>query len=92
MRSMRIATALYLLLALPGLVFGWLLSVAPLGLPCEPTAPRGPMGILWPRTTGEPCAAIDYTILYWIAPAVALLAIGIGVNSARHALASNATR
>jgi hypothetical protein len=91
-RWIRIATALYLLLALPGLVFGWLLSVAPLGLPCEPTAARGPMGIMWPRTTGEPCGAIDYTILYWIAPAVALLVIGIGINSARHALSNAAAR
>ncbi len=87
MRWIRIATALYLFLALPGLIFGWLLSVAPLGLPCEPTGPNGLLGGLSYRTSGEPCQVIDYTILYWLIPALTLLVIGIGISSARHALA-----
>lgn len=33
---MRIATALYLTVAIPVLVFGFLLKAAPLGLPCDP--------------------------------------------------------
>ncbi len=82
-RSVRIAIALYLILALPALVFGFLLEVAPLGLPCD--ASGGFINLINPlfRTSGEPCRTIDYTMLYWFIPAVTLVIIAVGIDSAR---------
>ena len=83
MRSVRIATALYLIIALPGLVFGWLLRVAPLELPCEPTGLINLINTLHSPTSGELCRSIDYTVLYWLVPAVVLVVIGVGIALAR---------
>lgn len=67
------ATALYLFLALPGLIFGFLLKVAPLGLPCDSSGGFWGLDTWGSVTSGEPCRTIDYTTLYWLLPAVAPL-------------------
>jgi hypothetical protein len=83
-RLVRIATALYLILALPGLIFGFLLKVAPLGLPCDSSGGLWSLDTWRPVTSGEPCRTIDYATLYWLVPAVTLLIIGAAIALARH--------
>lgn len=79
-RSGRIATALWLLLALPGLAFGFLLRVAPLPRLCAPTYSL--LEAPYP-TSGEPCRTIDLTLLWWVVPALVLLVIAAGISAAR---------
>ncbi len=84
--AVRVATALYLAVALPGLVFGWIATTKPLGLLCEPRYSFLDIGY---ATTGETCRTVDFSVLYWLAPALVLLTIGVGVAAAglnaRHA-------
>jgi hypothetical protein len=77
----RIGTAFYLALALPGLIFGFLVKVDPLGRLCEP--PYSLLDTFHPPTTGEPCVAFDFTPFYGIVPAIALVVIGLAVARAR---------
>ncbi|MDA0182289.1 hypothetical protein OJ997_18425 [Solirubrobacter phytolaccae] len=79
-RWVRIGTALYLALALPGLIFGFLLKVDPLPRLCEPEF--GLLGVPY-LTSGDPCQTVDVTFLYWLLPAVAFVVIGLGVARAR---------
>ena len=80
MRSVRIATALYLALALPGLVFGWLARAAPLGLPCDPTGEIVDLLGSGTARVASRAAPIDYAVLYWLIPAMVLLTIGVGIQ------------
>jgi hypothetical protein len=71
-----VATALYVAAALPGLVFGWIATTKPLGLPCEPEySLLDTFGV----TTGEACRTVDFSVLYWLAPTVVLLTIGVSI-------------
>jgi hypothetical protein len=82
-RLVRIATALYLILALPGLIFGFLLKVDPLGLPCDSSGGFWSLDTWRAPISGEPCHTIDFTALYWLAPMIILTIIGFGIASAR---------
>ena len=87
MRSVRIATAFYLAVALPALIFGRLLRVAPLPHRCAPS--DGIVGLVntyVPPTSGESCRAIDYSLLYWLTPCLAIFVIGVGIALARQPL------
>lgn len=77
--------ALYLALALPGLIFGFLLKVDPLGGACEPTGIINLLDTFTMPSSGEPCVAFDFTPLYWIVPALAFVVIGAGIVRARGA-------
>jgi hypothetical protein len=78
----RIATGLWLVLALPGLVFGFISRVAPLPRLCEPSGAQ--MEVPY-ATSGVPCQLIDPSLLYWLVPALVLLMIAAGVGASRHA-------
>jgi hypothetical protein len=81
----RIGTAIYLLLAIPGLIFGFLLKVDELGFPCDSSGGLWSGPDTWqPPTSGVACEAIDFTPLYWLAPAIALAIIAVGIAAARY--------
>jgi len=78
-RAVRVATALYLAVALPGLVFGWIATTKPLGPLCEPESSLlDTFGV----TTGETCRTVDFSVVYWLAPALVLLTIAVGIAAA----------
>jgi hypothetical protein len=75
-RAIRLVIALSVALALPGLVFGFCLKVAPLGRRCDPTP--GLLGLSF----GEPCRTFDPSVLYLLVPAVTLLLVVIALRVA----------
>jgi hypothetical protein len=83
MRSVRIATALCLILALPGLILGFVVSAAPTRSPCDRASSSSGLLNLVHRTGGEPCRPFDFTMLYWFLPVVVLLVIGLGIARAQ---------
>ena len=82
-RWVRIGTGLYLALALPGLIFGFLVKVDRLPLPCEPTGSTSWLDTWLQPTSGVACQTFDLAFLYWLVPALAILVIGIGIGAAR---------
>jgi ABC-type enterochelin transport system permease subunit len=75
---MRIAMRLLVLVALPGVVFGALVNAF-----ANPSGCDADHLELLSWSSGPPnCVALDWTVLYWIAPALAAVVIAVGLSSA----------